>query len=140
MREPKTQQSAFGKDPRFHNRGARVRWARLHQKQATPHLTYDEAARKRRDDEHGAWKNRVQESRSLVEALLTTTQSHFGCRRAPSGHAGRRSLMPVGNVFSTSPLRRAENVQWANLAAAAVAVSVSRGQRRKGKPLCFQAS
>ena len=48
--------------------------------------------------------------------------------------------MPVGKVFPMSPLRRAEDVRWANLAAAAVAVSVSCGQRRKGKPLCFQAS
>ncbi len=35
-------------------RCARARWAWLHKKQETPHLTFDEAARKRRDDEHGA--------------------------------------------------------------------------------------
>lgn len=61
-------------------------------------------------------------------------------RAQAAATAAAEPSTPVPQVPPMFPLRRAGDVRWGNLAAAAVAVSGACGQRRKGKPLCFQAS
>ena len=61
-------------------------------------------------------------------------------RAQAAATAAAEQSTPVPQVPRMFPLRRAGDVRWGNLAAAAVAVSGACGQRRKGKQPCFQAS
>ena len=77
------------------------------------------------------------EKRKWSKEFAAAAPAH---RAQAAATAAAEPSTPVPQVPPMFPLRRAGDVRWGNLAAAAVAMSGACGQRRKGKQPYFQAS